>query len=323
MCWSYGCLGVFAVVLAGLHRSSLWSQDPGRQWHRDGISLGDWCQSPVRQHQGRGSTVADKRTKIEVMIVKQKMDDMKTKLRWISSETQISDGLTKTSARQLLADRLRTHLFSLQSDKTFQAAKRKTAAERQASERRNAIGRHLAKASLAYTILVSELTPVKAEQELAEQSFYMFDMFMALFVIMVGMFAWQCLSRMTSFLMSSMARLSTMTTSTQTKNDEQEETLREEIRDLKKAYELHYHQIQLLQQRVHDRDARLDELVDVRNVLERELGNQMRLRSQTEVFVSRTGDRYHMNHECQGLQNANPNGIRRLTVCRLCQHQGG
>ena len=48
------------------------------------------------------------------MVVKQKMDEMKTKLKWISSETQLADGVTKIATRQLLADRLRSHVFSLQ-----------------------------------------------------------------------------------------------------------------------------------------------------------------------------------------------------------------
>ena len=55
----------------------------------------------------------DKRTKIEVMVTKQKMLGMNTKLRWVSSEIQLADGVTKTSARQLFADRLRSHKISL------------------------------------------------------------------------------------------------------------------------------------------------------------------------------------------------------------------
>ena len=51
----------------------------------------------------------DKRTQIEVMVVKEKMRSMSIHLRWVSSEVQLSDGLTKTQARQLLVDRLRSH----------------------------------------------------------------------------------------------------------------------------------------------------------------------------------------------------------------------
>ena len=74
-------------------------------------------------------------------MTKQKMLGMNTKLRWVSSEIQLADGVTKTSARQLFADRLRSHKISLRSDMTFQAAKKKTLAERQANARRHAISR--------------------------------------------------------------------------------------------------------------------------------------------------------------------------------------
>jgi len=49
---------------------------------------------------------------------------------WVSSELQYSDGRTKASAAQLLADRLRSHLKRLKSDEDFVASKKKTAAER-------------------------------------------------------------------------------------------------------------------------------------------------------------------------------------------------
>lgn len=42
----------------------------------------------------------DKRTQIECMIMKQKMQNLKPQLRWVSSEVQLSDGLTKIQARQ-------------------------------------------------------------------------------------------------------------------------------------------------------------------------------------------------------------------------------
>ena len=97
------------------------------------------------------------------MVVKQKMDEMKTKVKWISSETQLADGVTKIAAGQLLADRLRSHVFSLHSDRTFQAAKRKTLAEHQASARRNASGRLVRKGSLGFAVLPNQLEPVRGD----------------------------------------------------------------------------------------------------------------------------------------------------------------
>eukprot|EP00975_Prorocentrum_lima_P018632 3921010-Prorocentrum_lima.AAC.1 len=49
----------------------------------------------------------DRRTGSEVMVLKQAMKSSGSEWRWCSSERQFADGLTKTSARQLLCDRMR------------------------------------------------------------------------------------------------------------------------------------------------------------------------------------------------------------------------
>ena len=85
----------------------------------DAKALYDSIRAEVPQLSG------DKRTKIEVMIVKEKMQECQTLLRWVSSEAQYADGMTKPSARQLLTDPLRTHMFKLQADEDFVAAKKK------------------------------------------------------------------------------------------------------------------------------------------------------------------------------------------------------
>ena len=95
-----------------------------------------------------------------MIVTKQKMLENSTFLRWDSSESQLADGVTKIGARQLLADRLRTHQISLQSDKSFQAAKKKTQAELYASARRNAMSRLVHKQSLAFVILTAQMTPI-------------------------------------------------------------------------------------------------------------------------------------------------------------------
>ena len=136
----------------------------------DANALFDSIEAEVPQLQG------DKRTKIEIMIVKQKMDEIGTKLRWISSEIQLADGVTEIAACQLLADRIRTNLLSLQADRTFQAAKRKTQAERQASAHRNASGRMAHKGSLGYVVLTNQLVPVRGEDS-SHDHFHHLDIF--------------------------------------------------------------------------------------------------------------------------------------------------
>ena len=101
----------------------------------DAKALYDSLKAEVPQIQG------DKRTKIEAMIIKEKMKECGTEVKWVSSEVQYSDGLTKQQARQLLADRLRTHILKLTSDTDFQAAKKKSPAERQKNARKYAMTR--------------------------------------------------------------------------------------------------------------------------------------------------------------------------------------
>ena len=48
----------------------------------------------------------------------------------VSSELQYADGLTKDTAAQVLADRMRSHLTRLKTEETFQAAKKKDAVQR-------------------------------------------------------------------------------------------------------------------------------------------------------------------------------------------------
>ena len=65
----------------------------------------------------------DKRTQIEALVMKEKMTTTGCLLKWMSSEFQLAHGLTKVASMQLMADRKRTHMFTLQSDQNFTAAK--------------------------------------------------------------------------------------------------------------------------------------------------------------------------------------------------------
>ena len=83
-------------------------------YHREGIS----------------SSVIDKRVSLEIRVMKERMECLGGSLRWMSSERQIADGLTKESARSLLASRLRHGRLKLTWDPSYTAAKKKTKAQR-------------------------------------------------------------------------------------------------------------------------------------------------------------------------------------------------
>ena len=57
--------------------------------------------------EGVSSSVVDKRVGLEIRVMKEMLEELNGQLRWMSSERQIADGLTKESARVLSAARLR------------------------------------------------------------------------------------------------------------------------------------------------------------------------------------------------------------------------
>ena len=75
----------------------------------------------------------DKRTNLELRVVREQVEGMNGVLKWISSERQFGDGLTKISARQLLCDRLRHGAINFTFDPGYTAAKKKTAKQREKS----------------------------------------------------------------------------------------------------------------------------------------------------------------------------------------------
>ena len=87
------------------------------------------------------NSVTDKRTGIELMVIKERIQAMGATVRWQSSERQYADGMTKIAARQLLADRLRCGEMLLIHDEQFVAAKKKPAEERVANSRAHATSR--------------------------------------------------------------------------------------------------------------------------------------------------------------------------------------
>jgi hypothetical protein len=75
---------------------------------------------------------AEKRTAIEMMVLKDRMRASQTSRRWVSSERQFADGVAKISTtRQVLVDRLRSSMCVLRHDPDFVASKKKIAIQRQ------------------------------------------------------------------------------------------------------------------------------------------------------------------------------------------------
>ena len=97
---------------------------------------------------------------------------------------QFADGLTKESAAQLLADRLRTHRNRLVDDMSYQAARKKDPQRRFASATEFALSTPQASAAVFFATTVSSVTPAQAQPE-HETSFD--DVFLMLATLLLGL----------------------------------------------------------------------------------------------------------------------------------------
>ena len=105
----------------------------------------------------------DKRVAIEGLIIKQTLKDAKIQWRWVSSERQLADGLTKVSARQAFSERFKGHYIQLVADESYTAAKKKTQKERAQTlqETRSGTNSHVAQALIA-TVMSHQVGGVNA-----------------------------------------------------------------------------------------------------------------------------------------------------------------
>ena len=76
------------------------------------------------------SAVVDKRVSLEIRVMKERLQELGGLLKWMSSDRQIADGLTKEAARGLFVTRLRHHRIKLTWDPSYTAMKKKTKNEK-------------------------------------------------------------------------------------------------------------------------------------------------------------------------------------------------
>ena len=76
------------------------------------------------------SNVTDRRSSLEIRVVKEQISGLGGGLRWVSSDRQLADGMTKDSMRQQLADKLRHGRIKFLYDPNYVAAKKKSLEER-------------------------------------------------------------------------------------------------------------------------------------------------------------------------------------------------
>ena len=101
----------------------------------------------------------DKRVAIESLVIRDGLKHTNSDLRWVSSERQLADGLTKISGRQPMCDLLRGGYVQLIYDSTFTAAKKKTQEERKEVKK---VSRGTAVAMYVSTVVATQVAGATA-----------------------------------------------------------------------------------------------------------------------------------------------------------------
>ena len=114
------------------------------------------------------SSVTDRRISLEIRVVKEQMESLGGSLRWVSSERQLADGLTKDSARQLFADRLRHAKVKFLFDPSYVAAKKKPLEERLQSQNEGSKSRKKKKAQQSSSSRALPSIEEKSEETLED-----------------------------------------------------------------------------------------------------------------------------------------------------------
>lgn len=256
----------------------------------------------------------DKRVAIEGLVIKDLLRQLHAQLRWVSSERQIADGMTKLATRQHMADAMKSGYLQLVQDDDYTAAKRKTAEQREAS--RLATTSRIAMATVAAVMSESLKGTSRADDD--DGGFYMMDfVFILTFLIMIAIPMTLGLLHLRTSWTSRTTRVQTADSTAQT----------DQAGYLTQMIEMdEYIKLQL----------RYDDLSDARAVLKETVEHQDQVEAETTrlfgnmslshdslsnavsapVFHTQYGKSYHRKRDCPHLQVTS--GVKTLSACKTC-----
>ena len=276
------------------------------------------------------SSQQDKRAAIEILCIQQEIEALNCELRWVSSERMLGDGATKISARQAMADQMKTGIIKLTFDENFVAAKKKTVQQREQSAqatfggapRGSRIARHISNV-LAAT-LVGEATGKKLESVTAEAGFHWTFVLNYEFLVAFGIVV--VTSLMVAYVRTKHASTSSTSFSSSTATTQTVAT--QTSMDCRTLVEIEVESHRLRYQNAENED-RIHEFVVQHDAFERELLQtreaMRRMQAQQplhveEVYVTARGRVAHVSEHCGHIRGHGP---RRFPVCRDCHHLQG
>eukprot|EP00913_Durusdinium_trenchii_P019093 g17943.t1 len=145
----------------------------------------------------------DKRVAIEGLVIKETLRDLNCSWRWVSSERQLADGLTKISARQAFTERYKGHYIQLVADESYQAAKKKSQEERQKTVQETRRTSSKVAEALIGMVMTSQIIGANAREDQCKTDIEhvsinvdLFDLatilMIMLMILAIFMLAWKC-----------------------------------------------------------------------------------------------------------------------------------
>ena len=291
----------------------------------------------------------DKRVAIEALVIKDLLKDLACQWKWISSERQLADGLTKIGARQSFIERYKGGYVQLVSDETYTAAKKKTKEQRARTLQETRGSRStVAQALIAYAMAE---TPVVQGYEMNEEKKedYVFMVFVAIGVITattVLWFGWKATMTVYEWChgfwhlkeKKRMQEIEEENEDLKKVVDEKDKKVRELEQECEKAwYEDHekeeykercdrniqelmkmYEEEKGKTQQMEARISVLLQRIDVLSTEKQELETRLRRLNlgRHDVLVTRYGTVWHGTTECHHLRSSN--GVIRYAPCTSC-----
>ena len=287
---------------------------------------------------------------IEALVIKDLLKDMTCQFRWISSERQLADGLTKVGARQSFVERFKGSHVQLVADESYTASKKKTKEERQRTLQETRGSRSTAAQALVAYAMAEAVTGAEAK-EVEEEGLNEKDWMVIIAVVIVMMttiiFAgtkmWKWMMRMVSG--------SDQRDEQHSEKDAEIESLKKQLKELRHEFdEMNYmdgektmrieeleksyaeldgictHQLRIER----DRIERLDRMLQTQDEENRALQTERdRLQAevvvlqqtqvpQGEIVVAPYGRCWHATTECGHLNQTYK--VRVLRRCAQCSH---
>lgn len=276
----------------------------------------------------------DKRTGIEIICIQEELERQAAKVRWVSSEVMLADGLTKIGARQSMVEKLASGRVCLHFDPNFLAAKKKTPAERQKASDR-AYGSQVAR-KIAQVLAVNSFStsgeaatdfkdpnafPYYYSNDLGAYMLYIdYDLnkLLALLVFVVCIFlfvacVWKWWNK------GQRGPPTFVTTGTQTIGDTEKMTMEMFIGELESENDYLRNEVRKLQMSSQSQT----ELIQLMRERQGQVPSppQPHLQLPEAVYVTNTarGACIHASPTCGHIRG---HGQRRLTLCRDCQWPG-